>query len=74
MNYPRDTHGLVKVGEDMFVFGAQKEESWLTAERYNFAQDKWTNLSNMPFPMSYVSCTAINNDVFIVSKTAESML
>ena len=37
MNFPRDTHGLVRVEEDMFVFGAQKEESWLTAERYNFA-------------------------------------
>ena len=68
MNQPRSRHGLQKIAQRIFTFGGFDDgESIKSAEVYDFIQNSWNNLPDMPEEGENVTCERVQNQILICS-------
>ena len=66
---PRDSHGLTKIGQELFVVGgvSEEEEDLKTIERYSIPRNQWyTYEEEMQERRSYAGVAAVDGKIYVV--------
>lgn len=66
MNYPRAKFSTVEIGDKIYVLGGINDDGIVkTVERYNYRNDTWENVTNLPVDIRDFGVAAIGNTIYI---------